>query len=721
MNNKFFKSFVCASLFAIGSLVLAQEVAQVEFNTDLGKARMIEIMHNGPQGINAALKNIVQAETFNLGADIDVKEFIGAQAFHPMLKLGDAFLLTSFDAVISPKDASTVLQDRQHGIDVISKNTQLRKELQNLLEQAAEHEATVIKFLQERQAVLETLPKNWMSVFKKSWVAQTCGQLRMAIPAAISFYLLYKIAPYYQYFYKNATELMIGKTEADFITDGDIQSLFNSSAYQDLNAIDQNKKASYVEIFTALGKTYVCPEARNIYAKAPNTFIKWQVDTQAKLDKTGSRFATIDKGLHDGSFALEASETWYGLNKESVVDVQTGNIIEAYHGEYDSFKKIYGQEQRMFKAQKSVGYGAAYCATGIIGINAASNFYGIYKDHQQGLQIRNVLHAFNKLIDIEDQIEKLCEKHGIKKQFLIGTIQDEDVLDLMYELESNRYANSSNPFVFTPKIRAFVYELYEKDMLLAPIFAAIAEMDVLYAIADKMVSCQDTTNKLCLANFVESDRPIVQGNAFWNILVKNAINNNIHADANVILTGPNAGGKSVTIRAILQNILLAQTFGVAAATEFSLTPFDVIHSYIRVSDDILGGLSLFATEVKRAQDIMQRIKNLSADQKYFFALDELFTGTNAHDGEMCACVFIENIANYPNVQFIYATHFDRLKEVGRMHKYCVNYKINAPAQNEQGQFIRNEKGKLVYPYTLSVGANNISVAKEIAYDAGLFD
>ena len=165
--------------------------------------------------------------------------------------------------------------------------------------------------------------------------------------------------------------------------------------------------------------------------------------------------------------------------------------------------------------------------------------------------------------------------------------------------------------------------------------------------------------------------------------------------------------------------MLSQTFGIAAANSFELTQFDGVHSFINVSDDILSGKSLFATEMQRAQDILQKVKSLRSTEKYFFALDELFTGTNALDGEICACNFINNIANYPQIQFIYATHFDKLKEIGENNEYCVNYKIDAPAQDEDGQFMRGSNGKLLYPYTLSLGANNISVAQAMASDAGV--
>lgn len=199
---------------------------------------------------------------------------------------------------------------------------------------------------------------------------------------------------------------------------------------------------------------------------------------------------------------------------------------------------------------------------------------------------------------------------------------------------------------------------------------------------------------------------------FWNVLVPNAITNNLIMDKHVILTGPNAGGKTTSIRAILQNIVLGQSFGVAAGISFELTPFDVIHSYLKISDDILHGLSLFASEVKRAQEILQKTKELNSDKKFFFALDELFTGTVAEDGETCAYEFVKRISEFKDIQFIYATHFNRLKELGNSGIRCINYKVDAPTKNLEG--------KLVYPYTLSQGANEARVAIDIAKEANLF-
>jgi DNA mismatch repair ATPase MutS len=162
----------------------------------------------------------------------------------------------------------------------------------------------------------------------------------------------------------------------------------------------------------------------------------------------------------------------------------------------------------------------------------------------------------------------------------------------------------------------------------------------------------------------------------------------------------------------LQNIILAQTFGVAAAETFDLTIFDIIHSYLNVSDDLIGGDSLFKAEVKRAQGILEKIKSLEPGKKYFFALDELFTGTGAEAGEQCAYAFIDRIADFDNILFIYATHFEKLKELANNNDHCANYKVEAPT--------RDENGKLVYPFKLSEGVNTVNVALDIAKEAGLF-
>ena len=353
------------------------------------------------------------------------------------------------------------------------------------------------------------------------------------------------------------------------------------------------------------------------------------------------------------------------------------------------------------------------------GILAASIFIGgyysykLYDECSTAGQKRVKMHALNQMIYAAEKIEKLTEEYGFAKQFKVSLIDDAAGKSLVDGLKYSRYENKTDYCFYVPGVHTFLYKVYESDAQLAQVFASIAEMDACNAIATKMLEGRNNNHKLCFAQKIDASKPQVISQGFWNVLVPGAVINNITMDQNVILTGPNAGGKTTSIRANLQNIVLAQTYGVAAAESFAYTPFDIILSYLNISDDLINGLSLFASEIKRAKDLLEVVKSLQPGQKLFFALDELFTGTAAEQGEKCAFEFIKKVSSYDDVLFVYATHFNKLKELGKQNIGLMNYKVDAP--------IKNERGKLVYPFTLSPGASTINIAEDMAKEAGLFE
>jgi hypothetical protein len=351
--------------------------------------------------------------------------------------------------------------------------------------------------------------------------------------------------------------------------------------------------------------------------------------------------------------------------------------------------------------------------TTFFGLATAFDAYSQYKDYTQASEKRNKIHALNQLISIAEAFEEICICNSIEAQFTLHAITNADGLRLIEKIKHARYKDKNTLVFFTPAAHTFLYEIYQQDKYLSSLFACIAEMDVYHAIATKIVESQKQKNKICFVSYLDNAKPTIQAEGFWSVLVENAVSNDLAGTKNILLTGPNAGGKSTAIKALLQNILLGQSFGVAAAEKFEFTMFDVIHSYLHISDDLINGLSLFASEIKRAKEVLQRINVLAPGKKFFFALDELFTGTVAEDGEKCAFSFVQKIAKFENVLFVYATHFNKLKELGNNDGYCNNYKVDAP--------VKNSAGKLVYPFTLSMGASQVNVALDMAREAGLFE
>lgn len=363
---------------------------------------------------------------------------------------------------------------------------------------------------------------------------------------------------------------------------------------------------------------------------------------------------------------------------------------------------------RMGNCSRKVGFFVAYLALGT-GINV----YSLGKDYALASEKRVKMHALSSLVAIAEKFELLCVKHGLKNQFKISNIQDQQGADLVARLKHSRYQKKSCWLFSTPAVHTFLYKIYQQEKYFAEVFASIAEMDAYNAIATKIIASQGTNNQMCFVSFLDNEKPSITIKGFWNVLVKGAVANDIVEQRHIILTGPNAGGKTTSIRAILQNIIIGQSFGVAAAQVCEFTMFDMIYSYLNISDDLVNGLSLFASEVKRAQEIIESIKTLAPQKKFFFALDELFTGTAAAEGEICAYNFIQRIAVSEGVQFVYATHFNKLKELEfDNNQRCMNYQVGAP--------IKNEQGKLVYPFTFYQGASDSCVALDMAKEANLF-
>lgn len=351
--------------------------------------------------------------------------------------------------------------------------------------------------------------------------------------------------------------------------------------------------------------------------------------------------------------------------------------------------------------------------TSYLGLVSCLSAYSLHKEYKTGSEKRSKLYSLNQMINIAERIEDLCNNFNIKNQFRISDIKDSDSIELIQKLKHKRYKSKKSKFFNFPSAHSLLYSVYQNQKHLAVVLSCIAEMDAYNAIASKILESQGEKNKLCFVEFLDNKHPIIKTSEFWNLLVKDAVTNNLNENKNIILTGPNAGGKTTAIKAILQNIILGQSFGIAAASVFEFTIFDVINSYLNVSDDILNGLSLFASEVKRAQEILQKTKSLDSNKKFFFALDELFTGTAAEDGEDCAYKFIKKILEFKGIQFIYATHFKRLTELGNKNTVCINYKVNPP--------IKEADGQLCYPFTLSEGINQSKTALDIAKNAKLFE
>jgi DNA mismatch repair protein MutS len=289
---------------------------------------------------------------------------------------------------------------------------------------------------------------------------------------------------------------------------------------------------------------------------------------------------------------------------------------------------------------------------------------------------------------------------------------------LLGMLDTNTFQGESSFFSITGRVLA-AYELMKqvKDEL-APAFAAAGELDMYVALAKLYAEHKNKTARYCLVNFLENNTaPVIEAERFWNPFINadTVIVNDIAFDGscpNSILTGPNTGGKSTVIKAIMLNVLMAQTFGMAPSASLTITPFSKLNCFMNISDDIATGASLFKSEVMRAKKLLDLVQSLKKNEFSFVIIDEVFTGTSPKEGEQAALGFAKKVGSYSNNISIIATHYPKMVDL--------ETEINSYYRNHHVEILRNEDGSLHRTFKLKNGPTFMNVAFDILEEEGLF-
>jgi len=218
----------------------------------------------------------------------------------------------------------------------------------------------------------------------------------------------------------------------------------------------------------------------------------------------------------------------------------------------------------------------------------------------------------------------------------------------------------------------------------------------------------------------QKTRPYLKLEDMWNPFLdsKQAVGNSIEMDAepggtrNIILTGPNAGGKSTFLTGVTTVLLLAHVVGIGSAKEIIITPFNRINTYVDIADDIAAGKSLFMAEVDRAQKHIKILEKLKRNEFSFTIFDEPFSGTNPIEGAAAEYSILEALADYTNSFTMVATHYPTvmLLEERASDKGFANYKVYITRQPTTR--------KLNYTYKIVPGRSTQAIAIDILEEQG---
>jgi hypothetical protein len=152
-------------------------------------------------------------------------------------------------------------------------------------------------------------------------------------------------------------------------------------------------------------------------------------------------------------------------------------------------------------------------------------------------------------------------------------------------------------------------------------------------------------------------------NAYFPSLVNSKpVKNTYELKKHMLITGPNAAGKTTLLKTTIFNIILSQQTGYGFYEQAEFEPYDMIHCYINIPDTS-GRDSLFQAEARRCKEILDKItavEDVNNDDKvkrHFCVFDELYSGTNPYEAIGSAYAYLSYLNKFPNVNFVLTTHF----------------------------------------------------------------
>ena len=174
----------------------------------------------------------------------------------------------------------------------------------------------------------------------------------------------------------------------------------------------------------------------------------------------------------------------------------------------------------------------------------------------------------------------------------------------------------------------------------------------------------------------------------------------------LVISGPNAGGKSVSLKAAGLLCLMAQSGIPVPAEQARLPVFTAVLADIGDAQSIEQDLSTFSAHVTNVEQIAGAVSEMGEGARALVLLDELGSATDPEEGSALAVAIAEHFLK-PNVWSVISTHFTALKVYATGHAGVLNAAVGFDEET------------LAPTYRLRVGVPGASAGINMAQRLGM--
>ena len=232
----------------------------------------------------------------------------------------------------------------------------------------------------------------------------------------------------------------------------------------------------------------------------------------------------------------------------------------------------------------------------------------------------------------------------------------------------------------------------------------IAFLDVLNNLAAIAIENNYVRPEFCSEHridIVKGRHPVVE-----KVMETPFIPNSLHLERDqneLIITGPNMGGKSTYMRQTALIVIMAYIGSYVPAESAKIGTIDQIFTRIGASDDLSSGRSTFMVEMTETANIVHYATNNS-----LVLMDEIGRGTSTYDGLSIAWATAEYLADLQALT-LFSTHYFELTELPNLRSNIKNIHFDAIEHDDN----------IVFLHSVNDGSTNKSYGIQVAALAGL--
>ena len=292
--------------------------------------------------------------------------------------------------------------------------------------------------------------------------------------------------------------------------------------------------------------------------------------------------------------------------------------------------------------------------------------------------VRNMREFYLKVRDKNENVKSLFIKYlpQCSSLFDIKINENESLNDEQKELFNLIFSNKV--IKGTKEITRFYYLFYKYLEMFAKIIVEIQYVGS-YVNAAMLLH----SGKFCIPKFRYSgENYIKMQDVVHPYLIDGGVRNSFELGEkemgirNMIFSGSNGTGKTTFQFAVVDNVILAQSLGIACCSEYLATPFDKIISMSNARTDLSEGLSGYTSEVEMVKDCLSYLSQ-NKDKRILLISDEPLSTTDPNFADWIVEKIFRRVFSYPNVTSFVATHFSSPRKIpGRdKHLHAGNFRF----------------------------------------------